>query len=107
MDEQQLRRKLEEINSTRSYITDQLNLLSRDYDERVKQLEGKIDRLGKLNDKLLKENSSFREEQLLWESRFMEKERLLIGLLGQHQESLPVTAMRQRGDPYPRELIIA
>lgn len=107
-DEEELRRKLEEINSTRSYIGEQLNQLTRDYDERVRQLEGKVDRLTKLNDKLIKENLGYREEQQLWESRFMEKERLLIGLLGQQQEGVPMlrpSANVQRSSSIPNVVV--
>jgi hypothetical protein len=63
--------------------------LGRDYEERIKQLEVRIDKLSKLNEKLLKENNSYKEEQHLFEARFIEKEKLLTLLFSQEQGILP------------------
>jgi chaperonin cofactor prefoldin len=67
------RDKLKEVNLTRSHINDQLELLTQNYDKKIKSLEQKLESLKQHNHTLTKQNVIFRTEIDTYQARLVEK----------------------------------
>jgi chromosome segregation ATPase len=83
--------RLKEINLTRGKIADQLEALQQTYDKKLRGLEQKLESLRGQNDSLARENTLYRSEIETYQSRLLEKEKIIAALLAQRRD-LPVVA---------------
>jgi chromosome segregation ATPase len=93
------RDKLKEVNLTRSHINDQLELLTQNYDKKIKSLEQKLESLKQHNHTLTKQNVIFRTEIDTYQARLVEKEKIIALLLQQKKDITVVNSSeRSRSD---------
>jgi chromosome segregation ATPase len=84
--------RLKDINLTRGKIADQLEVLQQTYDKKLKGLEQKLETIKGQNDSLVRENALYKSEIETYQSRLLEKEKIIAALLSQRKDLLVVSS---------------
>lgn len=90
--------KVKEINLTRGKIADQLEILQQAYDKKVKGLEQRLEQLKTQNDGLIRENALCKSEIETYQSRLLEKEKIIAMLLNQRKDLPMVGSEKSKSD---------
>ena len=90
--------KVKEINLTRGKIADQLETLQQAYDKKVKGLEQKLEQLKSQNDGLIRENALCKSEIETYQSRLLEKEKIIATLLNQRKDLPLASSEKSKSD---------
>lgn len=83
---------------TRGKIADQLEILQQAYDKKVKGLEQKLEVLRTQNDGLIRENALCKSEIETYQSRLLEKEKIIAMLLSQRKDLPLVSSEKSKSD---------
>lgn len=87
--------RLKEINVTRGKVADQLEALQQTYDKKLRALQQKVEALRGQSDTLQRENTLFRSEIETYQSRLLEKEKIIAALLSQRKD-LPLLGSSEK-----------
>ena len=89
--------KIDEINQTRSKIQDEVLALSREYERKLRDLQGKLEKVQTHNEQLSRQNQLYKRDIEGFESRLIEKEKLISVLILQ-QNSLVTPSEKSKSE---------